>query len=166
VSEHARIGFVASIGNCANRLDILTVVRIGMCTIHRWRRRYICRWCVSISVSDCGRGCNFFATLCEIPMGQNLSVLLSMIVAGAVIVLQLSVKYRRVRIVGIAVADCGRGCNVFATLCEIPTGHSPSVLLSVIVAKCCNCFCVFWLYCLFILLHKSLNCKLTARTTQ
>ena len=76
-------------------------------------------------------------------MGQNLSVLLSMIVAGAVIVLQLSVKYRRVRIVGIVVADCGRGCNVFATLCEIPTGHSPLVLLSVIVAKCCNCFCVF-----------------------
>jgi hypothetical protein len=96
VSEHARIGFVASIGNCANRLDNLTVVRIGMCTIHRWRRRYICRWCVSISVSDCGRGCNFFATLCEIPMGQNLSVLLSMIVAGAVIVLKLSVKYWRV----------------------------------------------------------------------
>jgi hypothetical protein len=32
------------VGNCADRLGSLTVVRVRMCIIHRWMRWYIRRW--------------------------------------------------------------------------------------------------------------------------
>ena len=36
--------------------------------------------------------------------------------------------------------NVAKSCNFFATLCEIPTGYSPSVYPSVNVAKSRNCF--------------------------
>jgi len=82
-----------------------------------------------MDVGDSGISNNYFATLCEMPTDLIPLVWTSMIMAFQVIILQLSVKCRR-----IDVGDSGISSNYFPTICEMLTGLIPSVWTSVIVA--------------------------------
>jgi len=103
VSDHACIGFSASVGDSV----VKHADRPGSLTAARQECAPSVSDVVGKSVGDCGRGCNFFATLDKISMGHNPSVMVA------------------------------KSCNCFATLDKISTGHNPSVYPSVLLSSFC-----------------------------
>jgi hypothetical protein len=66
---------------------------------------------ICIDVGDCGKYSKYFATLGKLPTDFVSSIWTSAIVANALNILQLSIKYQRTLFVCIDDDDCGKYSN-------------------------------------------------------